>query len=62
MLRADQGGNIPAVALTAYAKTEDRMRALAAGFQTHVHKPVEPAELALVVASLVERSSRLLKK
>ena len=53
MFRADQGGNIPAIALTAYAKAEDRMRALAAGFQTHVPKPVEPAELALVVASLV---------
>jgi CheY-like chemotaxis protein len=53
MLRADQGGNIPAIALTAYAKAEDRMRALAAGFQTHISKPVEPAELALVVASLV---------
>jgi CheY-like chemotaxis protein len=52
-LRADQGGNIPAIALTAYAKAEDRLRALAAGFQTHVAKPVEPAELALVVASLV---------
>jgi PAS domain S-box-containing protein len=55
MLRAEQGGNIPAIALTAYAKAEDRMRALAAGFQTHVPKPVEPAELALVVARLVER-------
>jgi CheY-like chemotaxis protein len=49
------GSEIPAVALTAYAKTEDRMRALAAGFNTHVPKPVEPAELALVIASLVER-------
>ncbi len=49
------GSEVPAVALTAYAKTEDRMRALAAGFNTHVPKPVEPAELALVIASLVER-------
>jgi PAS domain S-box-containing protein len=57
MLRADQGGDIPAVALTAYAKTEDRMRALAAGYQSHVPKPVEPAELALVIASLIERAS-----
>ena len=56
VLRADRGGNVPAIALTAYAKTEDRMRALAAGFQNHVPKPVEPAELALVVASLVERA------
>jgi PAS domain S-box-containing protein len=52
-LKPEQGGNIPAVALTAYARTEDRMRALAAGFQSHVPKPVEPAELALVVASLM---------
>jgi PAS domain S-box-containing protein len=53
-LKPEQGGNIPAVALTAYARTEDRMRALAAGFQSHVPKPVEPAELALVVASLMQ--------
>lgn len=49
------GNKVPAVALTAYTKTEDRMRALAAGFNTYVAKPVEPAELALVIASLVER-------
>jgi CheY-like chemotaxis protein len=53
-LKPEQGGNIPAVALTAYARTEDRMLALAAGFQSHVPKPVEPAELALVVASLMQ--------
>jgi CheY-like chemotaxis protein len=51
----EAGGNIPAVALTASANIEDRMRALAAGFQIHVPKPVEPGELALVVASLVKR-------
>ena len=45
---------IPAVALTAYARVEDRMKALSAGFQMHVPKPVEPAELAAVIASLVE--------
>jgi signal transduction histidine kinase len=43
---------IPAVALTAYARVEDRMRVLAAGFQMHVPKPVEPAELVTVIASL----------
>ena len=48
---ADQGGCIPAVALTAYARGEDRIRALSAGFQMHVSKPVEPVELAAVVAS-----------
>ena len=45
---------IPAIALTAYARVEDRMRALSSGFQTHVPKPVEPAELAAVIASLVD--------
>jgi PAS domain S-box-containing protein len=49
----ERGGDIPAVALTAYARSEDRMRSLAAGFQMHVAKPVEPAELVMVVASLV---------
>jgi CheY-like chemotaxis protein len=47
---------LPAVALTAFARSEDRRRALLAGFQTHVPKPVEPAELVAVVASLVERT------
>ena len=51
-LDANQGGNIPAVALTAYARVEDRVRALAAGFQMHVAKPIEPAELVAVVANL----------
>lgn len=49
-------GRLPAVALTAYARTEDRLRALRAGYQTHVPKPVEPAELIAVVSSLVARS------
>ena len=46
---------IPALALTAYAKASDRVRALAAGYQVHLAKPVEPAELALVVANLAGR-------
>jgi PAS domain S-box-containing protein len=54
----DLGGRIPAVALTAHARTEDRMQALAAGFDTHVSKPVEPAELVTVVASLARRRFR----
>jgi PAS domain S-box-containing protein len=54
-LEDDQGRRIPAVALTAHARTEDRMQALAAGFDTHVPKPVEPAELVTVVASLARR-------
>jgi CheY-like chemotaxis protein len=51
-LPPQQGGRIPAVALTAYARAEDRIKALAAGFQMHTPKPVEPAELAAIVASL----------
>jgi PAS domain S-box-containing protein len=47
-----RGGNIPAVALTAYARAEDRARTLAAGFQKHISKPVDPDELVAVVASL----------
>jgi PAS domain S-box-containing protein len=46
------GGHVPAVALTAYARVEDRIRALRAGFQVHVPKPVEPFELLATVASL----------
>jgi PAS domain S-box-containing protein len=49
----EHGVFIPAVALTAYGRTEDRMRALRAGFQLHVAKPVEPVELAVVVASVL---------
>ena len=47
---------LPAAALTAFARSEDRRRALLAGFQTHVAKPVDPAELVAAVASLVERT------
>jgi PAS domain S-box-containing protein len=50
------GSRIPAVALTAFARAEDRMKALSAGFNMHVPKPVEPAELMTVVASLVNRN------
>ncbi|HYO63725.1 MAG TPA: response regulator, partial [Pyrinomonadaceae bacterium] len=54
-LPADLGGRTPAVALTAYARTEDRLHALRAGYQIHVPKPVEMAELVAVTASLVRR-------
>ena len=54
-LSDEEGGNIPAAALTAFARAEDRTRALRAGFQTHVAKPVEPTELTAVVASLTSR-------
>ena len=49
------GGDIPAVALTAYARPEDRTKALRAGFQMHAVKPIEPRELFAVVASLAGR-------
>jgi len=54
-LPAEQGGRIPAIALTAYARTEDRIKALSSGFQSHVPKPVEPAEFITVIANLVNR-------
>jgi CheY-like chemotaxis protein len=50
------GGRTPAVALTAYARAEDAQRAFVAGYQMHVTKPVEPAQLATVVANLGGRS------
>jgi len=46
---------IPAVALTAYGRSEDRLRALQAGFHMHVAKPVEPTELVVITASLTAR-------
>jgi signal transduction histidine kinase/ActR/RegA family two-component response regulator len=53
-LAPERGGTIPALALTAYAGADDIQRARSAGFQAHVTKPVEPAELALAVASLAQ--------
>jgi PAS domain S-box-containing protein len=57
-LPASEGGLTPAAALTAFASTEDRIRALTAGFQMHVPKPVQPAELATVVTSLSGHARR----
>jgi PAS domain S-box-containing protein len=51
-LDPEAGGRIPAIALTAYAGSADRRRALLAGFQTHLPKPVEPADLLAAVLSL----------
>ena len=56
-LDADQGGRVPAIALTAFARSEDRTRALRAGFVVHVSKPVDPAELIATVASVAGRVS-----
>jgi signal transduction histidine kinase len=50
------GGNVPAAALTAYARAEDRLRALEAGYQTHLAKPVDPSELIATVARLAGRT------
>ncbi len=54
-LAPENGGRIPAIALTAYARTQDRRAALLAGFQSHVAKPVEPTELIAVIANLAGR-------
>ncbi|MCA1616000.1 MAG: response regulator [Acidobacteria bacterium] len=54
-LPPERGGRTPAAALTAYTRTEDRMRALRAGFQLHLPKPVKAAELVTVIASLAGR-------
>jgi len=48
----------PAIALTAFGHTEDRLHALAAGFQMYVSKPIEPAELLVVIASILNRSGK----
>jgi len=49
-------GRVPAVALTALARTEDRKRALLAGYQKHISKPFDPAELVAVIASVAGRA------
>ncbi|HEY9812902.1 MAG TPA: ATP-binding protein, partial [Candidatus Sericytochromatia bacterium] len=53
-LNPEKGGKIPAAALTAYARSEDSQKAIAFGFQKHIAKPVEPAELVGVIASLAK--------
>jgi CheY-like chemotaxis protein len=58
-LPVERGGNIPAAALTAYAGIEDRRHVLSAGYQMHIPKPVEPAELTSVVASLASDARSL---
>jgi signal transduction histidine kinase/DNA-binding response OmpR family regulator len=56
-LAPEHGGSIPAIALTAYARAEDRARVLSAGFQRHIAKPVEPSTLAIVVGGLARRAA-----
>jgi signal transduction histidine kinase/CheY-like chemotaxis protein len=58
LLKPENGGRIPAIALTAFARSEDRTRALMAGYQVHVAKPVEPAELVATVASVAGLTGR----
>ncbi|MEG3930545.1 ATP-binding protein [Microcoleus sp. T3_B1] len=58
-LEAQRGGRLPAIALTAYARNDDRQQALLAGFQIHLTKPVDAAELVAVVASLTGRIVKL---
>jgi signal transduction histidine kinase len=54
-LEPERGGRIPAIALTAYARPEDRARALAAGYEMHVPKPVEPGQLSDALGDLVRQ-------
>ena len=54
-LGPERGGRVPAIALTAFARSEDRTRALRAGFLVHVSKPVDPSELVATVASVAKR-------
>jgi signal transduction histidine kinase/ActR/RegA family two-component response regulator len=53
-----EGGRVPAAAATAFARSEDRTRALLAGFQAHLTKPINPNELIAVVAALAGRTGR----
>ena len=55
-LGAGDGCETPAVALTAYGRLQDRLRAIDAGFTVHLAKPVDPAELTVVVAGVAEQA------
>ena len=56
VISLQQSEQIPAMALTAYAREEDRTRALSAGFQMYLSKPVEPEKLASAISQLAGRS------
>jgi CheY-like chemotaxis protein len=56
-LPAERGGAIPAIAVTAYGRSEDRLLALSCGFQQHLAKPVDPAELTAAIANVIRRST-----
>jgi PAS domain S-box-containing protein len=57
-LEASHGGKVPAIALTAFARSEDRTRAMMAGYHTHIAKPIEPQELLATVGSLAGRTGK----
>jgi CheY-like chemotaxis protein len=61
-LSKDEGGQVPAIALTAFARSEDRLRALEAGFSAHISKPVEPSELIATVALAVGPTAPLVNR
>jgi CheY-like chemotaxis protein len=61
-LPAERGGLTPAVALTGYATRKDRERAMSAGYQLHLAKPVEPDELVAAVARLGTVDSRFVNR
>jgi signal transduction histidine kinase/ActR/RegA family two-component response regulator len=56
-LAPEEGGRIPAIAVTGYANPEDRQRALAAGFQTHLAKPIDPVAVAVAIAGAAARQA-----
>jgi CheY-like chemotaxis protein/anti-sigma regulatory factor (Ser/Thr protein kinase) len=56
-LPSERGGDVPALAVSAYVREEDRMRALAAGFQSYLAKPFDPSDLVAAVAALAGRSA-----
>lgn len=56
-LPPDSGGAVPALAVTAYAREEDRLRALSSGFQGHVAKPIDPDELVRAIARVWKTAS-----
>jgi signal transduction histidine kinase/ActR/RegA family two-component response regulator len=57
-LPPDEGGETPAIALTAYGRPQDRLRSLAGGFNMHVPKPVDPGELTAIIASVAGQPER----
>lgn len=58
-LPVQEGGLVPAIALSAYGRPDDRLRAIAAGFSMHVPKPVDPGELTAIVAGLATQPATL---